>query len=189
VSLPGSHKGLPSWTLTTKGIAAKLNKAHKGLGDQFLAWVKQELAMNPKLRVDEGSLPPADTNSPLSWYAAFVLANRLPNTIAQAIEGAGRKVPRIVQLAGEGIYKTPGTTGLAHAGSDVGSAINDVKSALSNPFEQLFASPNLWARVGEAVIGGAVLLIGINSILKGTPVGNAAKNSSRAAKTVVKALK
>jgi hypothetical protein len=159
------------WMGTLSGIASHMNANIPGQGDQFIAWVNHQLATVKGTHVAEGTYPP-NNNSPLSWYAAYILLHQLPDTIGAAVNiGVSAINPnQILTGFGKGVAQVPGATTVG---------------GLSDFFSRLTTGA-VWVRVGEVLVGIVLLGVGVSAMLKGTPAGNAAGSIAKTAKKVVK---
>lgn len=174
----------PRWALTLHGIAARLNEQHPSqhYGTQFLTWVNSELTAHPNLHVDENTVPP-DRNSPLSWYASWVLFAKLPASIQAGIIEGGK----LTEIAGKGAI-----AGLGQATQTLAGNPLDALTSIGDFFSRL-TEASTWIRVLEIGAGILIGYVGLKALV--TPgsqpvvrqtVKSTGKNIAKVAKKVVK---
>lgn len=117
----------------------------------------------------------------LGWHELPIPAN---DNETQAAAAASRLFPNgtpPTTSIGKGLLNAPG--GLAGQGlSDVGNATGlSGLSDIGDFFHRLTES-NTWVRVGEVIFGGIILWAGVKAVTSQTPVGNAARATTRTAR-------
>lgn len=108
--------------------------------------------------------------------------------LGQALEAAGFLGPftfaKAQQVAaGKAAGEGPVVSGVTNATSAVGKGLGGI-NAIGDFFNRL-TEGNTWLRVGEVAAGLLILYIGLNAVMKGTPVEAATQSATKTAKRAV----
>jgi hypothetical protein len=153
VTLPNGWTNLPLTQLSFNATVGVID-ANLGTaeGAKFKAWLTGAWAKDPKLTPNQAAA---------TWLTGNALSTNL-GTVTNALA----KVPQAVATAAE---KLP----------NVSNPL-DFLSNIADFFSRL-TQANTWLRLAEFVLGGALILVGVAHMAKGTPAGTAAAKAVKTA--------
>ena len=99
-----------------------------------------------------------------------------PFTFATAQQVAAGKA------AGEGSV----VSGVTNATSAVGKGLSGINAI--GDFANRLTQGNTWLRVGEVIVGLMILYVGLNAVMKGTPIETATHSATKTAKRTAEVI-